>query len=147
LGAGIRLITACPYNHAGIIVGDKVFESLENGIVSAPLLQRLDEQDILIKRFKYPSKFHPDHIESVAMRSEGVVKYDYKNTFIYQLIFRLTGVWIGSSSTNEMICTEFVARCYAPHYEFGPNLEKISPKEIYLNPDFFTVFKGKFSAK
>jgi hypothetical protein len=143
----IRLFTGMRYNHAGIIVGTYLFESLDKGIVKSPLFDNLNGQEVLIKRFELSSQFHPEHIESVALHSEGVVKYDFKNLLFNQLIYRLTGLWVGKASTNAMICTEFVARCYSPHYEFGPDLEKISPKEIILNPDFFTIFKGKYEIK
>jgi uncharacterized protein YycO len=144
LGFIIRKFIDVPYNHIGIIIGNQLIESVDGGVKSTILFDRLINENVYIRRYKHPSELNISFIENFAKDAVGKIKYDYKNLFFYQFVYRLTGLWIGKASTNAMICSEFVARCYSPYYKFGDNLEKISPKEIYTDTNFFTIYKEKF---
>ncbi len=61
------------------------------------------------------------------------VKYDYVNTFVYQVVRRLTHKFIGRETTWSRMCAEDVQRQYnllVP--EFFETPEKTNPNEVFF---------------
>lgn len=99
---------------------------------------------------KYKEKFgermevveNPYNIENSALTEENVlkfntscrnfaVKYDYKNTFFYQIIKRLFGYFIKDNSNYARMCAEDVCRQFNVFFKTFDYVEKTNPNELY----------------
>ena len=59
------------------------------------------------------------------------VKYDYKNTFLYQVIRRLFGVFINDPTRYKRMCAEDAQRQFNLIEGIFYNPEKTNPNELY----------------
>lgn len=133
----IKLFTGSKFNHIGIIVIENnipiLYESLEKGVVKNRFEIRVDKNSVI--KLLRPLEV-PNTLISFVNESVNVVKYDYINLLWYQFVYKTTGWWLGKTTTDKMICSEFVARCF-PKYFSEP--ETISPNNILDNSNFQTL--------
>lgn len=131
----IRFFARVKYNHVGIVVFDSgdfcIVEAIGRGIVKRSLTDRLKGRKVKIRRQKQP-------IPTINGRALSMVgtEYDFAGLLWYQLIFQVSGEWVGYKSpekaARKFYCYEFAAWCVG-----WSQWWMVNPKE-FLNSDLFT---------
>jgi len=128
------------WNHAGIVVeiwGEwYICESDKRGICLTKLSDYINSnKELMICRptWSYDEK----NLSKFMMPYCGHVKYDYTSLLFYQLIYQVTGKWMGKKedkATNAFYCSEWAAFV---HHTFDegvfPHWYETSPKDIFEN--------------
>lgn len=145
LTAAIRFFSKSYYNHAGTVVinWDVTFlnEAIETGVISIPLKDRLDGKDIKVLRRK-TMRVTEKVFATKANSKLGHTGYDFSGLLWYQLIFQLTGCWLGhtgKAAEGRMYCGEYSGWT---HQDLFPEYWKTAPADIDRNEGFLTIFKG-----
>lgn len=141
LSAAIRFLTRSFFNHCAVVVQYAGFlqinEALADGVVSRPLEGHLDRADseIMVLRPRIA-------IDNAAFTKRATSKvgipYDYSALILFQLLYRLTGIWIGKkykSAERCMVCSEYAAWCYDL-----PGWWYYSVKELMISNVFDVVY-------
>ena len=133
------------YNHVGVVVRNWdvpcLNEAVETGVNAVPLSDRLKKSDVKILR---PKIVYMDE-RQMAVRANskiGHTGYDFSGLLFYQLIYQLTGHWLGHTGVHaegRMYCGEYAAWCYVALFS---NYWKTTPADIERSSDFNVVFKG-----
>ena len=154
IGKIICYVSKSPYSHASIIVNNwhipAVNESQPRGIISPPAQLRLQGETILIKRYKNTMFFSEEKF-AIHANSHLGKRYDFISTLFFQLIFQLTGIWIGKHSNaaeRRLYCSEYVALVYNKTVGIFPEWWKVDPKHLWQDRklQFITVYEGDFNA-
>jgi len=103
----IRIVTRFKYNHVAIRYSDGAFvyivEARSGGVIKATVANWLKHRPD--KNWEEGKKLY---IDNDLINYKLGLKYDIPSLFS-QLIYQYTGIWIGSTSSNEENCSEFVA--------------------------------------
>lgn len=146
LSALIRMFTKSYWNHAGIFVSDwgVIFanEAEATGIITSPAKDRFKGLTILIRRPKAPID---EKMFAVKVNYKvGVTGYDFSGILFYQIIYQLTGHWLGTNSKEKaekrMYCSEYVGWAY--------NTDKwweVVPRDIASSDLFEDIWQGEVS--
>lgn len=145
LSALIRMFTKCRYNHVGIVVENWgvpfLNEAIETGIISIPLKDRLNGREMRIIRQITP--IVPEKEFAVKANDRlGRTGYDFSGLLWFQLIYQLTGHWLGhtgEAAKSRMYCAEYVAFMYPEVFE---RWWQIAPVDIHNSKEFSTLFEG-----
>jgi hypothetical protein len=148
LSALIRLFTKSYYNHVGVVVCNWgvpfLNEAIEIGVTPIMLSERINGSDIRVIRPKSPIMDE----KTFAMQANsklGRTGYDFKGLLFYQLIYQLTGHWLGHTDAGHadrrMYCAEYGAWMYKNIFK---DWWEVAPNVIDQSVAFFTVFKGIF---
>jgi hypothetical protein len=142
LSTAIRLFTKCEYNHCAIAVNDwdvlMLNESLWDGVISRPMelhLSRIHSRIAIIRKTNRP----PERDLCVRANSKLGIPYAYDALIIYQVLYRVFGIWIGKKrreAMKSMVCSEYCAWVHG--------LKKwwlYSAKELMKEPGFEMVYK------
>lgn len=135
----IRFFTKSKWNHAELIIEKEgkfyAYESLSGGVVVSDI-EKETKGDIKILRAKF--EFDANKLITIADNYIEKSKYDYWNLFIWQPLFRITGIWFGTDTPNKVLCSEFVIRSLIwaskdiqhnlAKYEI--NLEEFAPADL-----------------
>lgn len=147
LSVAIRFFTKSYYNHIGVVVVNWgvpfLNEAIETGIITIPLTERLDGRAIRVIR---PKKAIDEKSFAVKANSKlGHTGYDFSGLIIYQLIFQMTGHWLGHTDAGgadkRMYCGEYAAWNYPKYF---PKWWQTAPSEEDKSKDFNTQFEGIF---
>ena len=137
----IRFFQKCPYYHAGIVVelwGEFfVAESNSHGLTVNRLEDSIKNCKILILK----PKFEYDYIQinKFVIPILGKHKYDMMSLLFYQLIYLITGKWIGRKdehASKRLYCSEFVAYVFHSLYDVFQEWYMTNPRMIFENPNF-----------
>lgn len=144
LSALIRFFTKCHYNHVGVVVLNWnvpfLNEAIETGVLPITLKDRLDGRKIRVIR---PIKDVDER--SFAMKANdklGHTGYDFSGLLFYQLIYQLTGHWLGHTGNHadgRMYCGEYAAFC---HSEIFEKWWQTAPSDIHNSKEYYTIFEG-----
>lgn len=106
------------------------------------------QQDVCIEVYRLNSyafnMVQPNHATAwYAMRLNLGKRYDYISLLVYQVIYSITGVWVGNRTSNAFYCSEYVAYILS-HLTNSKELHKwwsISPAGLYhiLNRNGFNM--------
>jgi hypothetical protein len=142
LCAAIRLFTGVEYNHGGVVVSSwgvlMLNEFLQYGGITRTLNKCLQRKKVRILVLRPVKEIN----ESVFCRRANTAlgnKYDYPSLILHQLLYRLTGIWIGRTkeqAEKAMVCTEYAAWCYRLD-----NWWLYSAKEFLSNQQFKIHYK------
>jgi len=138
-----RLKDRAPYNHCGVIINDDgytwVYES-SGGYVRRVKLKDRKLDDVALFRPK-TGLVDMDKFKMMATYYQGSSKYDYKGLIWHQLVFQLTGKWIGKTgdiASKRMYCGEYNAKCYryATEGALFTDYWRTDPEDIYNHKSF-----------
>lgn len=131
LSATIRFFAGIKYNHVGVVVliwgKPFILEAVGKGIIATIYYRRVHGKDIKISRPNRKIDEKEFAVEAVSYLS---TKYDVLGLIFYQLIYTLTGKWLGGNESNEnkrMYCYEYVALLNKEDY---PSWYKVNTKEF-----------------
>ena len=149
ISAAIRFFTKCKYNHSAIIIEcwDKVMvaEAKSKGISITPYEDWAKDLKISIQRQKLV--YSRKKLAQTAMSKQGYTGYDFSGTLFYQLIYQLTGHWLGAKdkkrAEKRMYCSEYVAWIWNEVINLYPDFYKIAPDDIHNDTNFSTIYIGK----
>jgi hypothetical protein len=129
------------YHHCAIYFNGLIHEADADGVVISSL-ERYSGDEILILRAVKPLTRQ----ESVLLMRMAEMclgsKYDYWGTLFFQLIYRLTGVWLGKThnrANKKLFCSE---HCILPYFQvrgYFPNHWKVSPGDLRRAGGYFYV--------
>ena len=142
----IRFFTKCRYNHVGVVISNWhqpfLNEAIETGVISIPIKDRLSGCDIRVIRYVNPIAEIDFAIK--ANDKLGHTGYDFSGLLFYQLIYQLTGHWLGhtgKAAEGRMYCGEYCAYLYPTIFEYW---WKTAPSDIHNSREFTTLFEGKY---
>ena len=148
LSSLIRVITKDKYSHSAIAVEiwGRIFicEALAKGIVMKPIEEWPQGDMIAVSRPNF--SFDKKAFNIKALSKVGNTGYDYSSLIFYQLIYQITGKWMGWTSatvraTNKFYCSEFVGWLYDSIF---PDWYKTKPENIYDDKrSFIIIYEGK----
>ena len=131
LSTAIRIVANIEYNHVGVIIliwdMPFVIEAVGKGIVAVPYEKRVKGKSIKIVRPYRTIEEKEYATEAVSYLS---TKYDIVGLLIHQLVYAITGKWIGAGKEREkkkLYCYEYVALLNS---EDCPEWHKVIPKEF-----------------
>jgi len=138
-----KLKDRAPYNHCGLIIEDDgytwVYES-SGGYIRRVKLKDRELKDVALYRPK-KDMVSIDKLKTIATHYQGSAKYDYLGLIWHQLVYQLTGKWIGKTgdiASKRMYCGEYNAKCYkyASDSVLFQDWWLIDPEDIYNNRYF-----------
>lgn len=143
LSALIRFFTKSYYNHVGVVVRNWdvpfINEAVETGVHAVPLVDRIGSHQIRVIR---PIKGVDERTFAVRANSKiGHTGYDFSGLLFYQLIFQLTGHWLGHTGVHAegvMYCGEYAGFCHAEYFH---NYWKTAPSDENKSEYFFEVYR------
>jgi hypothetical protein len=143
----IRVFTKCRYNHVGVVVENWgvpfLNEALASGIINTPLKDRLDGRLIRVIR---PINTIDEYLFAIKANDKlGKTPYDFSGLLWFQLIYQLTGHWLGHTGDHadkRMYCGEYVAYMYSDIFE---RWWQTAPSDIHKSKEFLTLFEGQFT--
>lgn len=133
IARAVRWFTRFHYNHSGVFIDGKVYESLQGGIVGSDINQAFANQEsyaVLRAIDEQKKEIAIDKIRFFLRQFNG---YDYVNLLLLQPIYQLTGLWVGWQSQRRYTCTELIARAYDLR---GKNPEQVTAKDLYFSKEF-----------
>ena len=137
----IRFFQKSPYYHAGLVVelwGELfVAESDRHGLTVNRLIDSIKGDGITILQPKF--EYDPIQINKFVIPILGKHKYDMMSLFFYQVIYLMTGKWIGrrdEHASKRLYCSEFVAYVFHCLYQKFDDWYKTNPRMIFENPNF-----------
>lgn len=143
----IRFFTKSWSGHTAMIIDiwseKMVVESDGLNVRLLPYKEWAKDSLIIITRNEL-TEFQKRHLSIVAISKQGYTGYDFIG-IIHQLIFQLSGQWIGRTGDNaskKMYCSEYIAWCYNEVLRIYPNWFKIAPSDLYNDNKFFQIYKG-----
>lgn len=144
-----------PYNHIAmvIMVEGKPYIAEAKGSGTSKLesaVTRLDGKKIAVRRPNFA--FGPNQFQRIAIEySARGIKYDFKGTFLEQLVFQLTGYKKNKSGVEgdeKLYCSEYYARVINRMFpERYPDYYMIDPQDLYIDEEYETIFEGKAVTK
>lgn len=144
----IRFLTKNYYNHVGVVVSNWevpfINEAIETGVITIPLKDRLNGKDIKVLRHESGLIKSEKEFAVKANGKLGHTGYDFSGLLFYQLIFQLTGCWLGHTgkhAEDRMYCGEYVAWNYEHIFE---KYWLTAPSDIDNSREFSTMFKGVY---
>lgn len=149
LSALIRLFTGAKYNHWALIVNNWgvpfVNEAKAKGITTSMAVCALSKKKVVILK---PKDEFPEHNIARKTNSKlGTTGYDFSSLLFFQLIYQLTGWWIGrvkkEKAEKRMYCTEYVGYVYDMYF---PEWWKTDPKTIEDHHLLVKVFEGNIQS-
>lgn len=150
LSTAIRKVTKSDWSHCSLAVSvwgrTFISEALATGIVLRPLEDWPRTCNVDIMRPKVSINEKEWCIK--ALSKVGHTGYDYASLFWFQLIFQVSGHWLGhtsasSSTAEKLYCSEYASWMYP---EYFPEWWKMSPSMVQSNSkDFDHVFTGPSS--
>lgn len=137
----VRLFTQCWYNHCGVIVSNwgvlTINEALGKGVVGRPAELHLERTKSKIKILRPRFEFDQNEFSTKA-NSALERPYSFRNLVFAQLLYRLTGIWIGDkrdSVGKGMVCSEYCAWTHDLAYWW-----KLSARELENHEGFDIVY-------
>lgn len=147
LSSAIRAVTKSNWSHCAIVVSvwDKTFvaEALATGIILRPLDEWPRDCKVDILRSVHP--LNEKDFCTRALSKVGHTGYDYGSLLWFQLIYQLTGHWMGHTSASrstdkKLYCSEFVGWLFPTVFK---EWWLMSPSAVQSNhTDFTHVFTG-----
>lgn len=133
-------------NLIGLLQGKYVHTFLLFKNNSKIFVREMDRQGVMFTSWEDYNKFYKNRITILNIPIHSIdhyfdynywclsdkSKYEYRNLLIWQLIYKLTGKWIGKSTNYRRICSEDSARginIAFPRLIKEP--DKISPNDLY----------------
>jgi len=140
VGWGIQKVTRSFYNHTAIVLliwgSVYVAEAKAKGITITPFGQWKQDKVFEVKRPSFD--IDEKKIAVRIMSKQGFTGYDFGTLFFYQLIFQVTGHWLGTSNKEKaqkrLVCSEYIAWIYDL-----PEFWKATPKSISESNNFTTI--------
>lgn len=137
----IRFFQKSPYHHTGLVIelwGELfVAESDSHGLTVNKLSDSIKGYKIVVLKPKF--EFDPIVINKFVVPLLGKHKYDVMSLFVYQVIYLITGNWIGRKDTHaskRLYCSEFVAYVFHSLYGKFNDWYKTNPRMIFENTSF-----------
>lgn len=86
-------------------------------------------------------------ITMMSKQNDSETKYDYFSLFIWQLIYQLTGYWLGrtKNADKKLYCSEYQAWGYHQVTGLFSNFYKTAPSVLAENKNFETIYEGPAS--
>ncbi len=147
LCGAIRKVTGSAWSHCAVVVELwgrlYVAEALATGIVVRPLADW--PRDVAVCVMRPVGQVDVPDFCTRAMSKVGHTGYDYSSLLWYQLVYQLTGHWIGRTSASRkaadrLYCSEYVGWLYQTEF---PRWWCASPKDVRANvTGFSVVFEG-----
>lgn len=141
ISKAIRYFLKCPYHHVGLVIEvyDELFvaESKRQGLSINRLNDSIKGSKIMVLKPKFD--YNPVEIGKFVVPLLGKHRYDIMSLYIFQLIYILTGKWLGKKdehASKRLYCSEFVAYVFHSLYNIFHDWFKTHPKMIYQSPDF-----------
>jgi len=142
----IRVFTKCRYNHVGVVILNWgvpfLNEATATGVTTMPLKDRFGDSPIRILRYNNPIK--EDTFAIKANDKVGHTGYDFSGLLWFQLIYQLTGHWLGhtgAAAEGKMYCGEYAAWMFPKAF---PEPWKTAPSVIYNSTKFKVKFEGMY---
>jgi hypothetical protein len=144
---GIQIFSRSMFQHCSSVTGEnEIHEALSNGYVKRKLSDRLEGR-IVVKRPCFV--FDPDLFVNVAKSMEGA-PYDYKGTFINQMIFNVCDILNTKrpklkDNAKAWYCSEAALYLYyiSTLGRFFDNYE-LDPGEVESNYILFDTYELEF---
>ena len=144
LSVAIQKVANIEYNHVGVIVliWDRPFvlEAVGKGIIAIPYEKRILNKMIKIVR---PYRVINEKEYATEAISYLSTKYDVIGLLVHQLVYAITGKWIGAGKEREkkrLYCYEYAALLNAKDY---PNWYKVVPKDFLKSDWHYTILTQK----
>jgi hypothetical protein len=141
LSAAIRKVSKSDWSHCAVAVSvwgrTFVSEALATGIVLRPLEEWPRGCNVCVMRPKEAINEKDWCIR--ALSKVGHTGYDYGSLFWYQLIYQLTGHWVGRTAASKkadqkLYCSEYAGWLYKEQF---PEWWRMSPSQIQSNSKGF----------
>lgn len=143
----IRKISKSTWSHSAVVIDiwgrTFICEALATGIVVCPIEEWGEEAVVNVSRAKVP--VDKKEFSSRAMSYVGHTGYDYSSLLWYQLLYQITGRWMGHTpaskkTTATFYCSEFAAWLFEPCF---PKWYETTPQKVFENTCHFDhVYQG-----
>ncbi len=143
----IRKISKATWSHSAVAIDiwgrTFICEALATGIVVCPIADWGEGAIVSVSRPKVP--VDKKEFSSRAMAYVGHTGYDYSSLLWFQLLYQITGRWMGhtdasSKTTSRFYCSEFVGFLYNKSF---PKWYETTPQKCHENKvDFDHVYEG-----
>jgi hypothetical protein len=141
----IRFFQKSPYHHAGLVIElwGEIFvaESDSHGLTVNRIKDSIKGYTNIVLQPKF--EYDPIKINKFVVPILGKHKYDSMSLLFYQLVYLITGKWIGRKdehASKRLYCSEFVAYVFYNLNNIFEDWYKTNPRMIFENPNF-THFK------
>jgi hypothetical protein len=141
ISKAIRFFLKCPYHHVGLVIelwGELfVAESKRHGLEINRLEDSIRYSRILVLKPKF--EYDSVQINKFVVPLLGKHKYDIMSLYFFQLVYLLTGKWIGKRdehASKRLYCSEFVAYVFHNFYGRFHDWYKTNPRMIFENSNF-----------
>ncbi len=133
------------WNNVGILNGDFIYESTDNGVIKTHIKKRLktDQYFILNPKFRVLIQSIDDTCDKYLEKNYGLL-----NTMFFKFMYRFFNIWIGKQTmTGErrLYNSEFVALAFfnATLGKMYKNWYKITPQVFYQQYESGLYFTNK----
>jgi hypothetical protein len=150
----IKLFDRSYYHHAVACINGEIHEA--DTVVRVRELSHYDGCKVLVLKLKTPLTYREKISYELIARNMIGRKYDYTSAIFFQLIYRITGAWIGptgKASERRPFCSEHVLTFPYLVRGYCPDKYKWSPGDIarkgwaYYDLKYEGIFDSKTIVK